>query len=119
MRAKSDGHLSRCTMGESTYPAPYIRTYFRYVRVLMVSPGRSDGAARVSKLEASDLLVECWVTGSISSSPSIQKHISKVSRTYIGHTEIMICMGPQVLRHSGNRTMESRRRSQQQGIILH
>ena len=107
-------------MGESMYPAPKIRIFFHYVMVLMVkSPGRSDGVARVSKLEASDLLVECWVTGSISTSPSVQKLISNVNHTYIGHTEIMICMVPQALQPSGNRTMESRRRSRQQGIILH
>lgn len=87
--------------------------------VLMVEcPGRSDGAVRVSKLEASDLLVGSWVTGSISTSPSVQILIGQVNHTYIGHTEIMICMAPQALQLSGNRTMESRRRSRQQGIIL-
>lgn len=48
-----------------------------------------------------------------------QIRIGKVNHTYNGHTEIMICMAPQALQPSGNRTMESRRRSRQQGIILH
>ena len=43
----------------------------------------------------------------------------KSSTLNIGHTEIMICMAPQAQQLSGNRTMESRRRSRQQGIILH
>ena len=81
-------------------------------------PGRSDGAAREFKLEASDLLVGSWVTGSISTSPSIQILIGKVNHTYIVYTEIMICMAPQALQPSGNRTMESKRRSRQEGIIL-
>ena len=81
-------------------------------------PGRSDGAVKVSKLEASDLLVGSWVTGSISTSPFFRIHIGKVHHAYIGHTEIMICMVPQALQPSGNCMMELRRRGRQQGIIL-
>ena len=44
---------------------------------MVKSPGRSGGAARVSKLEASDLLVECWVTGSTSTSPSVKSSLMK------------------------------------------
>ena len=67
-------------MGESTYLTPYIGTSVFCIRVLIVkSLGRSDGVARVSKSEASDLLVVSWVSGSISTPPSIQILIGKAN----------------------------------------
>lgn len=51
-------------------PARRSRLFRLYYGIDGKNPGKSDGAVRVSKLEAFDLLVGSWAIGSTSTSPS-------------------------------------------------